>query len=551
MIIDRDSTYFELFPYIFIVFGVYVAWGSVFQHGPEEWWMSQPSIGTRKEAFSWVRSMLRSVVSTQDWVLEGYTKYSKRNTYFTVPIMDRARMTIIPQAQLREIYSLPETILDAVNTNSALIQSPWTIWDSKVAPNDSNILVNTIRNRITRSLGVLTPRIAAELNRGFEREWGSSTGQWKTIHAWDSPMSIIAGAANSAFYGLPLCRNIHLLARLQIHAKVLFFGSVLLNCTPPFLRFIPGYFIAWTCYIIFRSIAVITSSEINKRLRDTAQRREGSNKLEAPPEDALQWCIEESYATGDLDHLKPLRVALRLVYLNDISTHSTSFTAANVILDLACSDPSLGYIAALREESARVLKAANGAWTREAVSELKLIDSTIRESMRMSPFNSIGVPRTVVDAHGIVVRQGNSIMKLPQGTIIGLPVTPVQYDEEFYPNAKEFNPFRFVSDAIPSRDPCSLSGTSEKSAGTKRNEKTSVMIDEHFLHFGFGKHACPGRFFALQEVKLFVAHMVLHYDIEHLAAGRPKMKSILWLNAPILGNFNVRVRKRDPVELNY
>lgn len=48
----------------------------------------------------------------------------------------------------------------------------------------------------------------------------------------------------------------------------------------------------------------------------------------------------------------------------------------------------------------------------------------------------------------------------------------------------------------------------------------------------------------------YLEFLVLYYDIEHLASSRPRMKSILWLNAPILGNFNVKVRKRNPVEVN-
>lgn len=76
--------------------------------------------------------------------------------------------------------------------------------------------------------------------------------------------------------------------------------------------------------------------------------------------------------------------------------HSTGYTAQNVILDMAMADPSLGYIEALREESARVLKEAGGSWTRHAVTKLKLVDSTIRESMRLSPFFIVGLPRTVI-----------------------------------------------------------------------------------------------------------------------------------------------------------
>lgn len=32
------------------------------------------------------------------------------------------------------------------------------------------------------------------------------------------------------------------------------------------------------------------------------------------------------------------------------------------------------------------------------------------------------------------------------------------------------------------------------------------------LSFGYGKHACPGRFFASNELKIALAHMLLKYD---------------------------------------
>lgn len=112
-------------------------------------------------------------------------------------------------------------------------------------------------------------------------------------------------------------------------------------------------------------------------------------------QDGLQWIIDEAYATGDPRQLDVKRVAHRLIFVNDISMHSTGYTASNVIRDLVRSKQSLGYIEALRSESARVLKEAGGSWTRQAVSQLHLIDSTIRESMRLSPFFSAGLPRKV------------------------------------------------------------------------------------------------------------------------------------------------------------
>jgi hypothetical protein len=105
--------------------------------------------------------------------------------------------------------------------------------------------------------------------------------------------------------------------------------------------------------------------------------------------------IDEAYVSGDVAQLEPRRMTHRLVYVNDISMHSTGYTVKNVILDLVRQDPSLGYIEALREESARVLKEAGDSWTRLAVTKLHLVDSTIRESMRLSPFFSVGLPRRV------------------------------------------------------------------------------------------------------------------------------------------------------------
>ena len=33
------------------------------------------------------------------------------------------------------------------------------------------------------------------------------------------------------------------------------------------------------------------------------------------------------------------------------------------------------------------------------------------------------------------------------------------------------------------------------------------------MSFGFGRHACPGRFFAANEIKLILARLLLDYDI--------------------------------------
>jgi len=44
--------------------------------------------------------------------------------------------------------------------------------------------------------------------------------------------------------------------------------------------------------------------------------------------------------------------------------------------------------------------------------------------------------------------------------------------------------------------------------GSDRQTQSASLDDA--LGVGYGKHACPGRFFALNEVNIFVAHMLMN-----------------------------------------
>jgi hypothetical protein len=515
-----------------------------------KFWLNQPAMGPANKFLGETRASLASFTSTKQWVLEGYRKYSKAGSFFSVFTIDRGSLLVVPQSLVKTIYSLPEQVLDVLVTANESIQTKWTVWDTEV--DGKPFHMDVIRNQITRNLGLLTRPIAAEIDFAFKREWGTSTTQWKLIDPWPSALRIVAGAANAAFCGPALCRDDAFLERLGAHAMCMFGGSILISLTPGPVRWISGYTIGMMSWILFRRVTSIAQPVVEERLRNTARLREDTSYDWTPPQDGLQWLIDEAHATGEPHQLDAERITHRLAFINDISMHSTGYTAQHVILDLAKSDPSLGYIQALRDEAAAVLKETGGVWTRQGVTKLHLIDSTIRESMRMSPFFSVGLPRTVIDPHGITVPHGDSTVRIPKGALLGIPVQAIHYDETIYPNANEFQPFRFtqtqridnVADAFRDVD------SKEAAAQPGGQVKTSATLDGSFLSFGYGKHACPGRFFALNELKMFVAEMVLKYNIEYVGTDQPRTMPILWLNVP---NFftspKVRVQRREPVEL--
>lgn len=50
-----------------------------------------------------------------------------------------------------------------------------------------------------------------------------------------------------------------------------------------------------------------------------------------------------------------------------------------------------------------------------------------------------------------------------------------------------------------------------------------AITDSRNIAFGYGKYACPGRFYTSNEMKLVLAHLLLRYDIKIPdGSGRPK-----------------------------
>lgn len=80
-------------------------------------------------------------------------------------------------------------------------------------------------------------------------------------------------------------------------------------------------------------------------------------------------------------------------------------TLTNVLLDLY-SSPDIGtHISILRQECERVLdRHDTTTWTRDAVDSLHLLDSTIRESMRISNFGSHAFPCRVSNSTHMTIR---------------------------------------------------------------------------------------------------------------------------------------------------
>jgi cytochrome P450 len=105
-------------------------------------------------------------------------------------------------------------------------------------------------------------------------------------------------------------------------------------------------------------------------------------------------------------------------------------------------------------------------------------------------------------------------------------------DPKLYPEPEKFDGFRHekILDAV-SNDPAAAGKTKWASANLES------------MAFGYGRHACPGRFFADYEIKLIMVHLLMTYDIERSVEqkGRPEN---LMAEAQMIPNHDAKVRMR-------
>lgn len=112
-------------------------------------------------------------------------------------------MIVLPQQQIKTIYSLPENILDVHNVQNETMQMHYTFPDRLLS--EERLHIQVVRNQLTRNIPKLVSVVAEEIGWGFAHGWGTGH-EWKEVKVWDSALRIVAGAGNGVFCGRPLCR---------------------------------------------------------------------------------------------------------------------------------------------------------------------------------------------------------------------------------------------------------------------------------------------------------------------------------------------------------
>ncbi|PUU81492.1 cytochrome P450 [Tuber borchii] len=294
--------------------------------------------------------------------------------------------------------------------------------------------------------------------------------EWRSIEIFTPIRRMVAHTSSRVFVGLPLCRNEDWLTISMRYTSEFLMTVDKLRSIPKLIR--PFY--AW----MFNSTKLIKSNRkkaqtllgpiIQRRLEEERLAKE-IGSVYKKPNDMLQWLtdlIEPRHKTiEDLSELQLLAI---------LASIHTSLSFLNALCNLAANQEC---VQPIREEIEAVISANNGVVdSRKILKSVTLSDGT----------------------------------RLPQGTRVSAPSAMFSSDPDLLEDPETFDGFRWYKKSLEA----------EGSAVYNTNLATTSTRD---LGLGHGKHACPGRFFATEEMKILLIFIILQYDFLVSKTDAPKV----------------------------
>ncbi|KZT08801.1 cytochrome P450 [Laetiporus sulphureus 93-53] len=438
---------------------------------------------------------------------EGYEKH--KGSVFRVPMMDRWVVIFCGAKMNDELRKFPDDEMSFLDAAEELVQMKYTI-APEVA--DHPIHISVIRGPLTRNFGVVLPDVVDEITVAMEELIPIKHDEWVTVPGLSTMRQIVCRASNRVFVGLPFCRNKEYLDIALNFTADVGKGRAIMMATPTILKPLVGRLLPWSRRAV-RQFSAMMKAVIEERIKQLEKHgRDWSDK----PNNFMTWLVEEAMATGKTVDL----VVQALLASNFVAIHTSSTSITHALFHLAANPE---HIHPLREEVESFIKTEG--WTKIALGKMWKLDSFMRESQRMNGIGCISIIRKVLK--DVTLSDGTVI---PAGTIVGSAAESTHYDDESYDLPYDFRPYRFSDMRAEESD---------------RIKHQYVSTSPEYIPFGHGKHACPGRFFAANELKTALAYIVMNYDVKFGGDGTRPINR--WFGSSVIPDpmAQVMFRKRQ------
>ncbi|KAK6371589.1 hypothetical protein LTS17_008840 [Exophiala oligosperma] len=343
-------------------------------------------------------------------------------------------------------------------------------------------VINAIKGKFNPSLGALTPVMHDIVIQNREQTIGVFQ-DWTPVKIHDRILKLVGYTNARVFHGTAASRSEEWVDASTGYVLSTFDCIRALKAWPPYLRPFVHRFIPERAAINdqWRRARPFVVDSLNRK------KASGGKFLEQPGS-MLDYMTSGKNEDIAYDVEKQLLYQMTLVAVGTVTTFAS---IVQVLYDLA-DHPE--YIPILREEVQNAERDKDGFLTRDAVFEMKKLDSFIKESQRLHAPDLSTFQRAATS--DITLSNG---LFIPKGTKLEAPTAAIQVDEKIYSSPEEFDGLRFYRD--------------RQNPG-EENKHLYVSVGLNDLSFGFGRHACPGRFLGHINIKLIVSEILLHYDVK-------------------------------------
>ncbi|KIL60298.1 hypothetical protein M378DRAFT_26609 [Amanita muscaria Koide BX008] len=445
---------------------------------------SIPTIGLSGPLASYIGA-LRFLFHNEEMVQKGYDKF--RGSLFKIPTLTSWIVIVSGDRLIDELRRAPD---DALSPHEAFRESLSS--DLTIGPEffDDPFQVEIVKGPLTRNIGTKFADVHDEIIAAFDDFIPTQGDEWTEVTVYNTVMDIVCRASNRMLVGLPLCRDPDWTNLTKQFAIDLMMSVVVLGIFPDSLKPFIAPFLRRVPRALKRGIKRLEPL-IEERLEQKALYGKDWPEI---PNDVVSWALDVT-----MDRPRNTKALVRAVLgINLAAIHTTTMSFTFVLYELATRPE---YIQPLRDEVEAVMK--EDGWSKESVRKLWKVDSFIKECLRVSNVNSVAMNRKVLK--DFTFSDGTTV---PAGCTVMVPIDSVHTDADNYTDPKTFDGFRFEK----------MRGNDSKNV---KHQFVSLSVD--YVLFGHGRHACPGRFFVANELKVMLSHVLLNYDIKMVdGRGRPK-----------------------------
>nr|AWM98774.1 steroid 11-alpha-hydroxylase [Aspergillus ochraceus] len=411
----------------------------------------------------------------------------KKSSIFNI-VTDNGRKTVLAPSYANEIRNHPDLSFGH-ETGRDFHSHIYGFEPFRQGTMPDQIVQDAVRMKLTQSLGSVTKPLSDETTVALRSYW-TDEPDWHSIHTKDTILKLVAQLSSKVFLGDRICRDPNWLRITVDYTVDSFMAAQSLRMWPRLLRPLVARLLP-SCRKIQTELQDARNI-INPVLAEREAEKAAAAQQGLTPKrytDAMEWM--EQCAKG-----RPYDAGAAQLSFSLAAIHTTSDMITQVLYDLCGKDE---LVEALREEARTVIQA--DGWQKTTLYKLKLMDSMLKESQRLKPTSVVSMRRlamkTVTLSDGTVILKGTSIFVSGEQ----------MWDPEVYPDPDTFDAYRFLR--------------LRETPGSETSAQLVSVSPQH-LGFGLGKHACPGRFFAANEIKIALSHILLKYDFRLPAGTTPQ-----------------------------